>query len=221
MKAGSGPWQSRQFPRATCCSQQWNGPSPSTDLAPARALARQGGCCFRGENRWGTSKEGRRKHLLMKLLLPALQAPRGSSRSADPSISALHLALAPFLPQALTFAAAKIIFACAAEQLEQAVLISPTDQSWKKRTSFRAPNASYLIKQVEHIQILEYPLKWATYPINWQDLKRWDKEDKVINRETEKKKVQHKMRGILSVSQHGRSDTAKRNGCSYMLSPTW
>lgn len=96
--------------------------------------------------------------------------------------------MAPFLPQALTLAAAKIIFAFAAEQLEQAVLISPTDQSWKKRTSFHAPNASYLIKQVEHIQISEYPLKWATYPINWQDLKQWDKEDKVINCETEKKK---------------------------------
>jgi len=51
------------------------------------------------------------------------------SRSADLLISTLHPALAPFSPQAFTFDTAEIIFACAAEQLETAMLISPTDQS--------------------------------------------------------------------------------------------
>jgi len=51
------------------------------------------------------------------------------TRSVDPSISTLHLVLALFSPQALTFEVVKIISACAAEQLEPAMLISPTDQS--------------------------------------------------------------------------------------------
>lgn len=76
-------------------------------------------------NRKDISKERSGKHLvpLMELLFSVL-----GSRSADLPISALHPALAPFLPEVFTFEAAKIIFACAAEQLETATLISATDQ---------------------------------------------------------------------------------------------
>lgn len=37
---------------------------------------------------------------------------------------------------------------------------------------------SYFL-QVEHIQITEYPLKWATNPINWQDLKGQGEEGEI------------------------------------------